>query len=65
MTGLLSHENTDIAVAVVDLIQELTDVDTLHESEEGANSLVLALMTNQVIRYESLCLVNRKCFHLF
>ena len=63
--GLLSHANTDISVAMVDLLQELTDVDTLHESEEGANSLVLALMTNQVIRYESLCLVNRKCFHLF
>ena len=33
--GLLSHENSDVSVAVVDLIQELTDIDTLNESEEG------------------------------
>ena len=39
-TGLLSHENTDICVAIVDLIQELTDVDTLTESDEGASKYV-------------------------
>ena len=46
--GLLNHENTDIVVAVIDLIQELTDVDTLHESEEGAEALIEALVHNQV-----------------
>ena len=46
--GLLNHENADIVVAVVDLIQELTDVDTLHESEEGAEALIEALVRNQV-----------------
>ena len=46
--GLLNHENADIVVAVVDLIQELTDVDTLHESEEGAEALIEALVHNQV-----------------
>jgi len=45
--GLLSHENADIAVAAVDLIQELTDVDTLNESEEGAAALVAALAEEQ------------------
>ena len=29
MLGLLSHENTDISVAVVDLLQEMTDADNL------------------------------------
>ena len=35
LLGLLSHENSDISIAVVDLIQELTDIDTLNESEDG------------------------------
>ena len=34
----------DIAIAVVDLMQELTDVDTLNESEEDAAALVDALV---------------------
>lgn len=34
-----------ISIAVVDLIQELTDVDTLNESEEQATSLVDALVS--------------------
>ena len=40
LLGLLSHENSDISIAVVDLIQELTDIDTLNESEEGNNLLI-------------------------
>ncbi|MEQ2204725.1 hypothetical protein XENOCAPTIV_017697 [Xenoophorus captivus] len=32
-----------VAIAVVDLLQELTDIDTLHESEEGAEVLIDAL----------------------
>jgi len=46
--GLLGHDNTDIAVSVVDLMQELTDVDTLTESEEGADALIHALLERQV-----------------
>ncbi|XP_057337861.1 beta-catenin-like protein 1 isoform X1 [Microplitis mediator] len=45
---LLSHENTDIAVGVVDLLQELTDVDILHESQDGADALIDALLDQQV-----------------
>ncbi|KAL1140811.1 hypothetical protein AAG570_000739 [Ranatra chinensis] len=45
---LLSHENTDISVAVVDLLQELTDVDILNESVEGAEALVESLLNHQV-----------------
>lgn len=47
MLELLSHENTDIAVAVADLLQELTDVDILHESQEGADTLIDALLEQQ------------------
>jgi len=48
MLGLLSHENTDISVATIALLQELTDVDTLNESEEGAQALIQNLLDNQV-----------------
>uniref|UniRef100_A0A3B4AN90 Beta-catenin-like protein 1 n=1 Tax=Periophthalmus magnuspinnatus TaxID=409849 RepID=A0A3B4AN90_9GOBI len=44
LLGLLSHENT-----VVDLLQELTDIDTLHESEEGAEVLIDSLLEGQVV----------------
>lgn len=45
---LLAHQNTDISVAVIDLIQELTDVDILHESLEGAEVLIQSLRKQQV-----------------
>jgi len=48
LLGLLSHENTDISVAVVDLLQELTDIDAMTGSEEGATALIQALLDNQV-----------------
>ncbi|XP_075701392.1 beta-catenin-like protein 1 [Rhinoderma darwinii] len=49
LLGLLGHENTDVCIAVVDLLQELTDIDTLHESEEGAQVLIDSLVEGQVI----------------
>jgi len=36
---------TDISIAVIDLLQEMTDVDTLNESEEGATALIEALVS--------------------
>ncbi|XP_030571788.1 beta-catenin-like protein 1 [Drosophila novamexicana] len=45
---LLAHQNTDIAVAVVDLLQEVTDVDILGESSEGAEALIEALRKEQI-----------------
>ncbi|XP_035215584.1 beta-catenin-like protein 1 [Stegodyphus dumicola] len=47
--GLLTHDNTDISIAVVDLLQEMTDIDTLNESEEGASTLIDAMLEAQVI----------------
>ena len=35
----------DVSIAVIDLLQELTDVDTLNESEEGATALIDALVS--------------------
>ncbi len=48
LIGLLSHDNSDITIAVIDLLQELTDVDTLNESEEEAGRLIEALLGEQV-----------------
>lgn len=45
---LLSHQNTDISVAIVDLLQELTDVDILHESLDGAEVLIESLRKQQI-----------------
>lgn len=46
---LLAHPNTDIAVAIVDLLQEITDVDILGESSEGAEILIEALRKQQIV----------------
>lgn len=45
---LLSHENTDIAVGVVDLLQELTESDVYNEAPEEATALIDALLNQQV-----------------
>lgn len=45
---LLAHQNTDLSVAVIDLLQEMTDVDILHESLDGAKVLIAALRKQQV-----------------
>nr|XP_002130495.1 beta-catenin-like protein 1 [Ciona intestinalis] len=47
LLALINHANTDIAIAVIDLIQELTEVDSVTENEEGANLLADALMDGQ------------------
>lgn len=44
---LLAHPNTDISVSVVDLLQELTDIDILHESIDGAEKLIESLRKQQ------------------
>ncbi|KAA8547646.1 hypothetical protein F0562_004075 [Nyssa sinensis] len=47
--GLLSHDNTDIAVDVVGLLQDLTDEDVLEDNDEPAQILVDALIENNVL----------------
>eukprot|EP00802_Teleaulax_amphioxeia_P005483 Tamp_05487.p1 GENE.Tamp_05487~~Tamp_05487.p1 ORF type:complete len:552 (-),score=176.11 Tamp_05487:184-1839(-) len=49
LVTLLDHENTDIGLATVELINELTDPDALMDdeaAEQGAKSLVETLMDN-------------------
>ena len=42
----------------VDILQELTDVDTLHESVEGTAALVQSLSDNQVKPDTTLYVIN-------
>eukprot|EP01137_Pigoraptor_chileana_P031567 Opistho-2@19578 len=44
IVGLLGHDNTDISIAVVDLLQEMTDVESPDEYKEEVDALVDALM---------------------
>lgn len=46
---LLRHENTDIAADAVDLVRELTEGDAIEDNEEEAETLVDALLENNVL----------------
>ena len=46
--GLLSHDNSDISIAIIDLLQELTDEEAMTDSEEELEGLVDALLTEGV-----------------
>jgi beta-catenin-like protein 1 len=48
MLGLLTHENTDISIESIALLNELTDPETLTETEE-ALCIVDALIENQAL----------------
>lgn len=50
MLELLSHPNTDIVAAIVEILQELTDVDVLHESTEGAEKLIDCLQQQKITK---------------
>ncbi|KAK3865630.1 hypothetical protein Pcinc_028772 [Petrolisthes cinctipes] len=51
LLALLSHDNTDIAIAVVDLLQEMTEVDENEgqEGEDGHEALTAGLLEGQVV----------------
>jgi beta-catenin-like protein 1 len=49
IVNLLSHENSDIANDVVQLLQDLTDEDALEDNDEPARVLVDALVENNVL----------------
>nr|CAG4651712.1 EOG090X03ST [Triops cancriformis] len=49
LLSLLAHENSDISVGVIDLLQELTDVDTWQENEESSLTLISALLSEEMI----------------
>ncbi|XWS75310.1 hypothetical protein CRYUN_Cryun01aG0075600 [Craigia yunnanensis] len=47
--NLLSHENTDVAIDVVHLLEDLTDEDVLEDNDEPARILVDSLIENNVL----------------
>ncbi|KAL4384715.1 hypothetical protein GQ457_15G015530 [Hibiscus cannabinus] len=47
--NLLSHDNTDIAIDVVHLLEDLTDEDVLEDNDEPARILVDSLIENNVL----------------
>ncbi|KAL1566721.1 beta-catenin-like protein 1 [Salvia divinorum] len=49
ITGLLNHDNTDIAIDAVTLLQDLTDADVIEDNEESAQVLVDALIENSAV----------------
>ncbi|KAK2979220.1 hypothetical protein RJ640_009618 [Escallonia rubra] len=49
LLGLLSHDNIDIAIDVVHLLQELTGEDVLEDNDEPARTLVDSLVENNVL----------------
>ncbi|ESN93775.1 hypothetical protein HELRODRAFT_186075 [Helobdella robusta] len=46
---LLNHENTDVSIAVVDLLKEMTDGDVMDDNEEEAEMLIDALLQGQIL----------------
>ncbi|KAL4299901.1 hypothetical protein AHAS_Ahas17G0147200 [Arachis hypogaea] len=49
IVDLLNHDNTNIAIDVVQLLQDLTDEDVLDNNDEPAKVLVDALIENSVL----------------
>lgn len=49
MLDLLTHDNTDIAIDVVNLLQDLTDEDVLDENNQSVKILVDCLVENNVL----------------
>jgi len=48
LTSLLSHENTDIAIAVIELLVELTDEDVVGIESEAAQEGIVAFSRSLV-----------------
>jgi beta-catenin-like protein 1 len=49
LLGCLAHENADISCAVLDVLQELTDADTINEAEEETAALLDNLIEQQAV----------------
>eukprot|EP00736_Rhodelphis_marinus_P009858 Rmarinus@m.24492 len=45
LLGLLSHDNTDIAIGVLDVLSELTDTDVLIDADAGGTKMLEALVS--------------------
>lgn len=49
LLGCLSHENADISCAILNLLQELTDLDTVNEAGEETAVFIDNLIDQQAI----------------
>jgi beta-catenin-like protein 1 len=49
LLSLLTHENTDIMLDVLDMISEFTEADSLKENEEEATILIKKLLEQEII----------------
>lgn len=49
ITSLINHDNTDISIDVIGLLQDLTDEDVLEDNDEHAQVLVDALIENNAL----------------
>eukprot|EP00794_Sanderia_malayensis_P018782 gene18782-20673_t len=58
LLGLLNHENSDISIAVIDLLQEMTDVDALNESDEDAENFIETLLELQIVAVLVQCMTR-------
>ena len=56
MLELLAHPNTDIAAIMISILDELTDVDVLNESIEGAEKLINCLQEQKITKLLVNCL---------
>lgn len=56
MLELLSHQNTDISATMIEVLDEMTDVDVLNESEEGAEKLISCLQEQKITKLLVNCL---------
>ena len=51
LMSLLMHENADICLAIVALLQELTDGDSVEDDEDAARVLLSAMLENDFLRW--------------
>ena len=63
LIGLLSHENADIAIDVVEAINELTDEDVgneqeVDEEEEGSREQALKILIEALVRTTPLAVTH-------
>lgn len=63
LVGLLSHENADIAIDVIDLLHELTDEDNEADEDEdqGQRSAAVKTLIETLVRRSNRSRAPRSC----
>lgn len=65
LVGLLSHENADIAIDVIDLLHELTDEDNEanEDEDEEQRSAAVKTLIEALVRYLNKLRARQLCSH--